>query len=253
MERHLLWMVGLNALLHELGVPVPLAPTLFVVSAGAAAGGADPLALIAAVVAATVAGNLVWFAIGRRYGSGVLKFLCRVSLSPDACVMRAESAFGRWGWSSLVVGRFIPGVSLVTPPLAGALGMKTSKFIALTTAGAALWSLVVVAAGMLLHEQLSAVLRALDGFGSEALVLIVLLIAMYAAWRYRERRRLMQNPDVPGIAEDELKRLIDRGEAPAVVDVRGQPTRCLDPRRIPGAITVELQMIEEGRINRSRA
>jgi len=155
------WLVALNTLLHEIGLPVPLTPVVLVAGAGSIAGAADPVAVIAAVVAGTLAGNSIWFAAGRRYGSGVLKLLCRLSLSPHACQTRTEDSFRRWGGSSLVVGRFIPGVALVAPPLAGALGMSWSKFIALSAAGAALWALLVVAAGMVLHEHLEAAVQVL--------------------------------------------------------------------------------------------
>jgi membrane protein DedA with SNARE-associated domain/rhodanese-related sulfurtransferase len=247
--RHALWLVALNTLLHEIGVPVPLAPTVLVAGAGAISGGVDPFALIAAVVAGTVLGNSVWFAAGRRYGSSVLKLLCRLSLSPDACVVRTEDTFRRWGWSSLVVGRFIPGVSLVAPPLAGALGMSWSKFIVLSAAGAALWALVVVGAGMLLHEQLDAAIRALDAYGLEAVAALVVLLAMYLLWRWRARQRTARMLDVPRIAVGELQALIDRGESPLIVDVRGPATRQVDPRRIPTAIAVELRAIQEGQTN----
>ena len=251
-QRDALWLVALNTLLHEIGVPVPLAPTVLVAGAGAVWGGVDPLALIAAIVVGTLLGNAVWFAAGRRYGSGVLKLLCRLSLSPDACVVRTEDTFRRWGWSSLVVGRFIPGVSLVAPPLAGALGMSWGRFIALTAAGAAVWGLVVVGIGMLLHEQLDAVMRALDEFGIEAVAAFALVLAVYLAWRWRARRRTAQMFDMSRITVGELKALIDRGEAPLIVDVRGPATRRVDPRRIPTAIAVELRAIQEGQIDLPR-
>ena len=194
LARHTLWLIALNTLLHELGVPLPLTPTLLVAGAGSVAGGANPLALIATVIVGTLLGNSVWFAAGRRYGSGTLRLLCRVLPSPDSCLTRTQESFRRWGWSSLVVGRFVPGVSLVAPPLAGALGMSWSKFIALSAAGAALWGLVVVGAGMLLHKQLDAVLRVLDAFTGEAVTAIVLLLAIYVARRWWERRRTAQRP-----------------------------------------------------------
>ncbi len=215
MARHTLWLVALNTLVHELGVPLPLTPTLLVAGAGSVAGGAHPLALIATVMVATLVGNSVWFAAGRRYGSGTLRLVCRVLLSPDACLTRTQESFRRWGGSSLVVGRFIPGVSLVAPPLAGALGMSWSRFIALSAAGAALWGLVVVGAGMLLHEQLETVIRVLDGFGREAVAAVVLLLAIYVAWRWRERRRRKTEAsrDTPP-ALDRL-RSADRSSQPA--------------------------------------
>src|SRR5215469_1221846 len=130
-----LWVLGVNTLLHEVGVPIPVLPTALVMAARAMRGPSDFLLLVAAIVAGMLIGNSVWFAAGRRYGAGVMKFLCRFSLTADTCVSRTERAFGRWGWSSLVIGHFFPGVSVVAPPLAGVMGMTWRKFLALTAAG----------------------------------------------------------------------------------------------------------------------
>lgn len=188
-ERDAIWLVALNTLLHEIGVPFPLTPIVLVAGAGAVGGGVDPLAVIGAVVAGTLVGNAIWFAAGRRYGSSVLTLLCRLSLSPDACMLRTEDSFRRWGWSSLVLGRFIPGVALVAPPLAGAMGMSWGKFIVLSAAGAGLWALVVVAAGMFFHEQLDVVVQTLDAFTAEAVAAAALLLTAALAWRWWARRR----------------------------------------------------------------
>jgi membrane protein DedA with SNARE-associated domain/rhodanese-related sulfurtransferase len=244
-DRHVLWILAANTLLHELGVPLPMMPTGLV--AGARASGAiDPLLSIAAIVAATLIGNSVWFAAGRRYGSGVLKLLCRLSLSADTCVSRTETAFGRWGWSSLVVGRFLPGVSLVAPPLAGALGMKWSKFLILTGAGAALYGLAVIGTGMLLADQIESALLELGSLGWQALAAVAAALALYIASRWWWRRRVARTLDISRISVDELQRLIAVGEAPLLVDVRGPTTQRVDPRRIPGAIGVPLDAIEAG-------
>ncbi len=250
-DRQLFWIVAVNTLLHELGVPLPMMPTALVVGARAASGAIDPLVPIAAIVAATVIGNALWFAAGRRYGTGVLKLVCRLSLSADTCVLRTQTAFGRWGWSSLVVGRFLPGVSLIAPPLAGALGMKWSKFLILTAAGAALYAFVLVGAGMLLAEQIESVLRQLEGLfeglGWHAVVAVAVILALYVASRWWWRRRVARTLDVPRISVDELQALITAGEAPLVVDVRGASIQTADPRQIPGAIAVALDAIEAGR------
>ena len=245
-DRDAFWILALNTLLHEVGVPLPLTPTALVVGARVASGAIDPVVPIAAVVAGTLIGNSVWFAAGRRYGASVLKLLCRLSLSADTCVSRTEGAFGRWGWSSLVVGRFLPGVSLIAPPLAGALGMKWSTFLVLTAAGGALYGLVAVGAGVLLHEQVDAVLRQLEGLGWQAFASVAAVLALYVAWRWWWRRRVARRLDVPRISVDELQALIESGEAPLVVDVRGATTRTLDTRHIPGAVAVELDALEAG-------
>ena len=88
------WILAANTLLHELGLPLPVMPTAFVLAARGISGAGDLLLLIAAIVAGMLIGNSIWFAAGRRYGAGVLKFLCRFSLTADTCVSRTERERG---------------------------------------------------------------------------------------------------------------------------------------------------------------
>ena len=250
-DQSVYWVLWLNTLLHELGVPVPMMPTALVAGARAVTGTLSPLLLIVMIVAGMVIGNAAWFAAGRRYGSAVLKLLCRVSISPDTCVARTEGTFGRWGWSALVIGRFLPGVTLVAPPLAGALGMKWSTFLALTVAGSALFGLVVVGAGMLLYEQIDFVLQQLVIFGWEAVGILTVLLALYIGWRWW-RRRIALAIGVPRIDVQELRALIDAGEPIELIDVRGRNANQLDQRQIPGAVVMHLDEIEAGRFVAAR-
>ena len=250
-DQSVYWVLWLNTLLHELGVPVPMTPTALVAGARAVTGTLSPLLLIVMIIAGMVIGNAAWFAAGRRYGSAVLKLLCRVSISPDTCVARTEGTFGRWGWSALVIGRFLPGVTLVAPPLAGALGMKWSTFLALTVAGSALFGLVVVGAGMLLYEQIDFVLQQLIIFGREAVGILAVLLALYIGWRWW-RRRIALAIGVPRIDVQELRALIDAGEPIELIDVRGRNANQLDQRQIPGAVVMHLDEIEAGRFVAAR-
>jgi len=240
------WILGINTLLHEVGVPVPVLPTALVLAAQDVRGPGDFLLLVAAIVTAMLVGNSVWFAAGRRYGAGVLKFLCRFSLTADTCVSRTERAFEQWGWSSLVIGRFLPGVSLVASPLAGALGMGWAKFLALTSAGAALYGLVVLAAGILLRSQIDSALRQLQRLGWQALTALIGALALYIAWRWW-RRRVARAPDIARISVDELHTLIAAGEHPLMVDVRGGAMQQVDSRKIPDAVSLSLDAIRAGR------
>jgi membrane protein DedA with SNARE-associated domain/rhodanese-related sulfurtransferase len=243
-RRDALLIVAANALAHEIGVPVPMLPTVMLAGAGASA--LDILPLVAAVVAGTLAGNAVWFAAGRRYGSRVLKLLCRLSLSPDSCVGRTEDSFGRWGASSLVVGRFVPGVSLVAPPVAGALGMSWMRFLALSALGSAIWGLIVLVAGMLLRDHIDAALGALAALGWKTASAVAVLVVAYAGWRWWRRRSEALARDVPRISVADLALLVDRSEAPVIVDVRGAAMQRADERALPGAIPLDLATIERG-------
>ena len=219
MDYQLLGIVILNTLLHELGVPIPLAPTVLAAGASAVSGGTSALQLIAAIVIATLLGNSIWFAAGRRYGSRTLRFLSHATLSPEVYMTRVQHSFGRWESSAIVVGRFIPGMSLLTPPLAGALGMSWGRFIVLSATGAALWGFVFVGIGMLLHDQLDAAMRMLYPLGGKLLAVIILVIASYIAWRVLERRRLTRKLNPRRTQVDEPSSPIDRRQPPHPVHV----------------------------------
>jgi membrane protein DedA with SNARE-associated domain/rhodanese-related sulfurtransferase len=209
------------------------------------------LLVVLAITFAMTLGNAAWFAAGRRYGSRVLKLLCRVSISPDTCVARTEGTFGRLGGSALIIGRFLPGVTLVAPPLAGALGMAWGKFILLTIAGSALFGVVVVGAGMLLADQIEAVLFLMATFGWEAAGILSALLVLYIAWRWW-RRRVALAVGIPRIDVPELRALMAAGEPIELIDVRGRDANKLDPRRIPGAAIMHLDEIEAGKFAGAR-
>lgn len=243
---HAFWILTANALVHEVGIPVPILPTALILGAHAVHDPADFVLLVCAIAIGTVLGNAVWFAAGRRYGHRVLDFLCRFSLTAATCVSRTEKSFGRWGAWALVVGRFIPGVSLVAAPLAAAVGMSWRKFVALTIAGAVLYSVVALSAGLIFRHQIATLMRALEALGWQLLAVAVALVAVYVAWRWW-RRRVGLASDLARVSVDELKGMISGGDKPLIVDVRGSTTLKIDPRQIPDAMPVSLETIEDNR------
>src|SRR4029453_173670 len=178
-----LWALAALTLLHELGVPVPISPAALVVGARAATGAIDPILSVAAIVAAMLVGNAIWFAAGRRYGLDVLRQAGRLSVTLDNYARRGADQFDRWGPWLLVIGRFVPGASLVGPPLAGALGMRWGRFLLLTAAGAVMYGVVIVGAGMLLRHEVEVALNSVGHVGGYASVALVGALAIYLVWR----------------------------------------------------------------------
>ncbi len=237
--------VFVNVLLDQLGLPVPAVPTLIVAGALAADNRLSASGLIAVAVAACLVGDTTWYLAGRRYGNRVMKMLCRVSLTPDSCVSQTQARFERWGSNALLVSKFVPGLSIIAPPLAGATRMTFLRFSVFGTVGSALWVCMFVAAGALLHKQIDQLLPRLQAVGSVAVLILAGLLAGYIAFKWWERRRFYAFLRMARISVSELYDLMDAGTAPLIVDVRSQTARSLDPRRIPGALHVPVQDIEQ--------
>jgi membrane protein DedA with SNARE-associated domain len=235
------WAVAVNALIHELGIPVPLMPTALYAGARAADGQVNAILLVVIITAGALIGNSAWFAAGRVYGGRVLTTLCKVSMSPDTCVGRTENAFTKWGHWSLVFGHFIPGVSLVGPPLAGALGMRWFTFLSFTAIGSALYGAALVGAGMLLKDGILALTDTVFANVSQSMAAVLLACAAYIAWRWWQRRRSHGALQAPRISVAELRAAMRGDTPPIVIDVRGESTRQADPRLVPGALPATIE------------
>ena len=236
--------VIVNVLLEQLGLPVPAIPTLIVAGAFAAEGKLSVAALLVGAVSACLVGDLTWYLAGRFYGNRVMKILCRISLNPDSCVSQTQTRFERWGANALVMAKFVPGLSIIAPPLAGATRMTAVRFLVLSTVGSALWVGVGLGAGMLLSAQIAQLLPRLMDVGATAAKVILVIIALYIAYKWWERRRFLALLRMARISVDELYKMVESGEAPVVVDVRSQTARMLEPRRIPGAVDVSMENFE---------
>ena len=229
-----------NVLVEQIGIPIPALPTLLVAGSLARSGKLSLLALIAAAVVASLGADTIWYFLGRRYGHRVLKTLCRVSLSPDSCVRQTEGIFEKWGMASVVVAKFITGFSTVAPPLAGAMGAKLPAFLFYDAMGTILWAGGGLMIGFIFHRAIEDVLTFLEGLGTGAVYLLAAALLLFVLFKWWQRSRFYKALRMARISVEELKKLFERGERPVVVDVRGEAQRRIEPRRIPGAMTMDV-------------
>lgn len=233
-------LVFLVTLATRLGAPVPAVPFV-IVAGGLTVGGELSLtSVVAAAVIGNIIGDGVWFLAGRRWGYRVMRLLCRISLSTDTCVKRSESILGRWGGMSLIAAKFVPGVSVVAPPMAGALGMSNLRFLSYEIVAALIWTLGFLLVGRIFHAAIQDVLTVISDIGLTALVLFAVLLAGFILWRYRQRRMAQRADDIELMEVRMLREAIAAGASPTVIDVRSDEARALDERVIPGAIGIAL-------------
>jgi membrane protein DedA with SNARE-associated domain/rhodanese-related sulfurtransferase len=234
-----------NVLANQLGLPVPVIPTLIVAGALVGQGALSPTALFIGAILACVVADSVWFIAGRLYGNGVMKLLCRISLTPDSCVSETQSRFERWGSNTLLVAKFIPGLALIAPPLAGATRMGWPRFLGYSTLSSAAWVGVAVLGGWLFRHQIEQLLPRLAEYGLRAAGLIGLVLLAYIAYKWWERKRFYSVLRMARISVDELYEMIGAGLTPLIVDVRSATAVTLDPRRIPGAVHIPLTAAQQ--------
>ena len=152
--------VGVYALLAlvvfcETGLVVtPFLPgdsLLFVVGTLAAGGMLDFGTAAGVLWLAAVVGDSVNYAIGNAIGP-------RVYSRPDSRWLRQEhlartrAFFERHGGKTIVLARFVPIVRTFAPFVAGVGSMQYRRFLAYNVAGAAVWVLLFMTAGVLFGQ-----------------------------------------------------------------------------------------------------
>lgn len=232
------WLVFLNVLVEQAGLPVPAYPML--IAAGALAGGAG--GWLAAWLLASLAcllADSAWYMAGRHYGGRLLELVCKVSLSQDSCIRQTQKLYLRVGVRSLLVCKFMPGAGALSTAMAGLTGTPYRRFVAYDLAGSLIWAGSALLLGALFSDVVGDVLALLATYGPLGLALLAFLLLAYVLMRGLRRwvlvRRLRR---IPRLQPEELLRWQAAGRAPVVLDVRPGTDAALP--RIPGAIAVDL-------------
>jgi membrane protein DedA with SNARE-associated domain/rhodanese-related sulfurtransferase len=239
-----------NVLAASLGLPVPALPTLVLFGAMAALHpesiGTQLAPVLVLSVFATLIGDSAWFLAGRIYGGNTLKTICKLSLSRDTCVKKTERFFGRWGVRVLAVAKFVPGLSIVSIPMAGAMNTPYRNFLLYDGIGAAIWAGVGLVVGAVFSQQIDMLFAGINRLGKAAALVAVVLLLLYAAYRWTRRRALIKKLAAARIKVDELYNLMRQEEqTPIVFDIRSDEKRHLDPYVIPGALFADERHLED--------
>jgi membrane protein DedA with SNARE-associated domain len=231
-------------LAEQIGLPIPAVPVLLAAGALAGTGKLDlGLAVLVAVLASLVSDSL-WYLIGRLRGGRVLGFLCRVALEPDSCVRRTEETFTRHGARSLLIAKFVPGLSTAAPPLAGVIGMRPARFLGFTALGGLLWVGTFVGLGFAFSGQLERIAAESDRLGTSLVALVAGALAAYVGWKWIGRQRFLRRIRIARISPEELKAKLDGGEDVVIVDLRHALDFEAEPSIIPGALHVTTEELE---------
>jgi membrane protein DedA with SNARE-associated domain len=236
----LAWVFG-----EQVGLPVPSLPLLLAAGALAGAGHLSLLASLSVCVFAAVLADSIWYALGRLKGIKILRFLCKISLEPDSCVRRTEGIFAKQGARSLLLAKFLPGLSTVAPPLAGIFHMRPSRFLLFDACGSLLWAGSFLGLGYVFSGEIERIAEHAARLGGGLVVLLVAVLASYIAYKFIARQRFLRELRIGRITAEELKQKIDNGEHLVIVDLRHSLDFEAEPETIPGAFRMDAKELEE--------
>lgn len=234
--RHGYVVIFVAVFIEQIGLPIPSGPVLL--AAGALAGyhRLNLAPALGLAIAASLISDSLWFALGRRRGGSVLKFVCRVAIEPDTCVSKTHSVYLRYGPESLLISKFLPWFGTLGPPLAGMFNLAVWKFLLIDAGGALLWAGAYIATGWLFRTQLEDVVAALSRFGATTGIAVCAGVAAYLIFKLIRLWRLYRAYRTNRITPGELKRRIEAGDPLVVVDLRADFER--NDGIVPGAIAV---------------
>ena len=202
-------LILLSVLLQQLGIPVPAEPTLLVAGSLVARGRLSIAGIAIAVLAATLVADLTWFIIGRRYGARALQVVFRVSSSPEKRRGQIERLFARWGSGAFAVAKFIPGLPMASPALAGALGIRIRVFLLYDLIAMALWGSTFTSLGIVFHDRVDRLLAALDRMGGWALLIGAVVVVGLAASSLRARMQRRRSADARTLLSTRAVQLVE--------------------------------------------
>lgn len=197
-----------------------------------------PVVLLACFLADTG-----WWWLGRRFGTRVLDFLCRMSFDASTCVNRAQGSIARRGGVTLLFTKFIPGVSTIAAPIAGQAGMSFQEFVAYDMAGTLVWAAAWLFAGRFFGDIAARSSRLFATLAHFAVALVLLMIAGIVIYRYVQRKRFLAELHGLRLEPAQLLAMIEEaraegGQPPFIIDLRHPLDVLTAPEVLPGALRI---------------
>jgi membrane protein DedA with SNARE-associated domain/rhodanese-related sulfurtransferase len=233
--------VLLAVLANQLCLPVPAIVFLMAAGALSAHGYMQASAVVLLSVLACLLADGLWFWLGRKWGSQVMRLLCRLAADPRRCSRDAHDRFSRYGLPLLCVAKFIPGLDGLMPPLAGAEAVSPIAFLALDAIGSLIWSILYVGVGYVFSEQLEIAVGWAKHFGTALTLGISVPFCLYVGWRGLILIRMIHQLRVRLISAPMLNRKLKSGSKLALLDLLDfeEETGSESPSAIPGAFRID--------------
>jgi membrane protein DedA with SNARE-associated domain len=186
-QSTLLPVMALLAAAENIFPPIPADALIALGAFIAARNGESPIPAFLTVLFGNVAGAMVMYGVGRRFGADWTerKFHLKHKESAESSL---ASWYARYGLLSLAVGRFIPGIRAIVAPFAGAFRASFFGTMAAITVASGAWYGLVTWIAFRAGSNWEDLVTNISRIGGWAAVVAATLGAVLAYTWYRHRR-----------------------------------------------------------------
>lgn len=143
--------------IEEAGIPLPIPGDLFI-GAAAALPNSNYFLIVATVTLATLIGSTILFTLSRKFGYKLLiKYGKHIKVTPEK-ITKIEKWFKKYGGTTIVIGRLIPGLRTITPFAAGLFQVNYKTFWLYSLLAAFIWANIYYIVGKFFYEVFSKLL-----------------------------------------------------------------------------------------------
>ncbi len=232
---------------NQLSMPVP--GVLFLLAAGALChtGQLGFPAVVGLAIGACLLGDTAWFIIGRKNGGRVLRLLAFFSADPNEQIRKTKRTFNKYGLRCLLVAKFIPGIDVVAPPLAGMSECSTACFLVYDSAGSAIWAVTYAGIGLLFSRQLNGIAVAISRFAGILVIALGIPLAIYMIWHTLRFIPVSRSLRLHRIEPSRLLQKIINGEKVLILDLLSYEEGTEGAEGIPTSVRLDISRVREAR------
>ncbi len=138
-----------------------------------------PITLAVSLLGVVVGDNSLFF-LGRRFGSGLVRYFGIARPGRQHQIERIRGFMQRHGHRAIFYARFLAGLRALIYLSAGSFGVRPSVFLFYDLLGALISVPIVVTLGYVFGKQLELVVRYIGGFERLIMIVAILSVAVYA-------------------------------------------------------------------------
>lgn len=139
-----------------------------------------PTTLVIAFVGVMAGDNSLFF-LGRRFGTGLLRYLGSMRPRTRQRIERLKIFMNRHGHMAIFYARFLAGVRALIYLTAGSAGVTPRRFVVYDALGAVISVPLVVSLGYFFGDQIDSAIRGIGGFDRLVLVVAMACIILYGS------------------------------------------------------------------------